>query len=376
MNGYQQGFRSVASLGFGGQESASKPPQAICKPLATIQVEERMKKNLIQIAVLICLSITGCSKLELDSERKKVYDEVAEQVISETLQNVEVGTSSFVESEEGVQIWYEHLDAKTDSVKGTVLLIGGITETAIAWEDYTYQPLLEAGFNVIRFDNREVGRSTWTQNKTYDLSDMANDALAILNDFNVDSVHIVGRSMGGMIAQEFALMYPEKVKSLSLIYTTGFTFDESLPFPDKDFENKVEAAYYTYSGSDIESQIKLALAVNDALNVNPLSQEDLLNSARLVRFEIEKRKGYNDDAFENQEKAIKSSGPRWDRLNQLILPVLIIHGEKDPIAQIPHGKKLATHIPHAKTVWAENYGHHMTIDFSEIIVTEIIDLIE
>jgi pimeloyl-ACP methyl ester carboxylesterase len=335
-----------------------------------------MKIKMTKITLLICLSLIGCSKLELDSERKKIYDDVSNQVLNEALKNVEIGTSSFVETEDGIQIWYEHFDAVTDSVKGTILLIGGITETAIAWEDYTYQPLLEAGFNVIRFDNREVGRSTWTQNKTYDLSDMARDALAILNDLHIDSVHMVGRSMGGMIAQEFAFMYPEKVKSLTLIYTTGYTFDESLPFPDKEFEKKVGAAYYTYNGSDIKSEIKLALAITDALNVNPLSHEDLLNSASLVRFEIEKRRGYNDDAFVNQEKAIKASGPRWDRLNKLIMPVLIIHGEKDPIAQIPHGKKLATHIPHAKTVWAENYGHHMTIDFSEIIVTEIIDLIE
>ncbi len=320
--------------------------------------------------------LIGCSTLELDSSRKKIYDEVTEQVISEPIQNVEVGISSFVESEDGVQIWYEHFDAETDSVNGTILLIGGITETAIAWEDYTYQPLLKAGFNVIRFDNREVGRSTWTQNINYDLSDMADDALAILNQLNIDSVHIVGRSMGGMIAQEFALIYPEKVKSLSLIYTTGHTFDKTLPQPYKDFEQKVEAAYYTYSGSKIESEIKLALAVTDALNVNPLSQEDLLKSARLVRFEIEKRKGYNDDAFKKQEKAIKESGARWNRLSQLNMPVLIIHGVKDPIAQIPHGKKLADYIPHAKTIWAEDYGHHMTINFSKIIVSEIIELIK
>ncbi|MFK8057362.1 MAG: alpha/beta fold hydrolase [Saprospiraceae bacterium] len=327
----------------------------------------------LSTVIFLFLSLLGCKSL--DPKRMKVYNEITSQVMRETLPNLEVGQSAVANSGE-IKIWYELIETSEESAKGTVLLIEGLAGTAMGWGDYSYQPFLTAGLNVIRMDNREVGRSTWTKDLGYDLLDMAEDVLAVINDANLDAVHLVGQSMGGMIAQEFALNYPEKVSTLSLIYTSANIDDESIPGPSKAFINDIIAAYSTYRKDDITSQIKLELASMDASNAGPLARPDLLFIAQRTRYEIERRRGKNKQATDVQQMAITKSGSRKDRLHQLKIPTLIIHGEKDPLIPIEHGKELARLIPHAKTVWAEEYGHNIPTGFSEVITKEIIRLIE
>jgi len=114
----------------------------------------------------------------------------------------------------------------------------------------------------------------------------------------------------------------------------------------------------------------------DASNVKPLTREDLLFIAQRTGYEIEKRKGKNEKAFEIQERAIEQSGSRYDRLSEIKMPTLIVHGKKDPLIHIEHGKKLASFIPQAKTVWVENYGHNLPKGFSKTITKELIDMIQ
>jgi len=332
-------------------------------------------KTMTRTITILALLFSLFSCKTLDEERMKVYDEITSQVLSEPIQNLEIGKSNTVKSN-GVSIWYELIETKKDSVGGTVLFIEGLEGTATGWGDYTYQPILNEGYNVIRFDNREVGRSTWTKEIDYDLSDMAKDVLAIINDLNLDSVHIVGQSMGGMIAQEFALNYPDKVKTLTLIYTSGSINDNALPGPSDDYINTIIAAYTEYGGDDLASKIKLELASMDASNAVPLEREDLLFVANRTRYEYENRKGKNPEASDIQLRAINNSGSRYDRLSQLKMPVLIIHGEKDPLINIAHGKKIASLIPHTKNVWVENYGHYIPKGFSKIITDELIEMIK
>ena len=179
-----------------------------------------------------------------------------------------------------------------------------------------------------------------------------------------------------MIAQEFALNYPDKVKTLTLIYTSGSINDNALPGPSDDFINTIIAAYTEYGGDDLASKIKLELASMDASNAVPLEREDLLFVANRTRYEYENRKGKNPEDSDIQLRAINNSGSRYDRLSQLKMPVLIIHGEKDPLINIAHGKKIASLIPHTKTVWVENYGHYIPKGFSKIITDELIEMIK
>lgn len=311
----------------------------------------------------------------LDSKRMKIYEEITREVLNHPLPNLEMGKAGMATSD-NIKIWYELIKSPKGSANGTVIFIEGLEGTAMGWGAYTYQPVLEAGYNVIRMDNRDVGRSTWTKKLDYDLSDMAKDVLAVVNDLNLDSVHLVGQSMGGMIAQEFVLNYPEIVKTLTLVYTSGNINDKSLPGPSEDFIDTIIAANIEYYKDDLASKIKLELATMDASNAVPLEREDLLFVAQRTRYEIEKRKGKNKHASDIQQKAINKSGSRYDRLSEIKVPTLIIHGENDPLINIEHGKKLASFIPHAKTVWVENYGHNLPKGFSKIMITELLDLLK
>ena len=335
-----------------------------------------MKKSISIIYLLLVFALLGCnqSKYALDENRMAVYDEIADQVLSETLQNLEIGKSNFVKSD-GLDIWYEFIESNADEVRGTVVLIEGVGSSAMGWPDYFYQPILDNGYNVIRFDNREVGRSSWTKGMDYDLSDMAKDILMVIDQVGLDSVHILGQSMGGMIAQEFALNYPARVQTLTLVYTSAHYEDKALPEPTNDLWRKLMAVFRAYYKDDIASKIKLELALSDVLSVIPLEQEDLLFVAKRVRYEYKIRKGVNPKALDDQGKAVSKSGSRYERLNQLSMPTLIIHGEKDPLIDIEHGKKLATLIPFANTLWVPECGHHLTKGFSEIILEELIEMI-
>jgi pimeloyl-ACP methyl ester carboxylesterase len=99
---------------------------------------------------------------------------------------------------------------------------------------------------------------------------MAKDVLAIVDYFGLGPVHIVGQALGGMIAQEFALDYPNRLQTLTLIYTSGNSNDETLPDPSDDFTNKFYVALLEYGENDSASQVKLELAISDVLNVASL----------------------------------------------------------------------------------------------------------
>lgn len=327
----------------------------------------------ILILYIFSITLVGCKSL--DPNRVRVYEEVTNQVLKDTLPNLEIGIAG-ISNSNTIQIWYELIKTPLDSVKGTVIFIEGLEGTAMGWGAYTYQPLLDAGYNVIRLDNRDVGRSTWTQNIDYNLSDMAHDVLTVMNDLSVDAVHLVGQSMGGMIAQEFALTYPEKVLTLTLIYSSGDINDKALKSTSKDFIKAVIAANKEFKEKDVASKIKLELAIMDASNGVLLTQEDLLFVAKRSRFEIEQRKGKNNNAFKTQQKAIMLSGSRYERLTEIKMPTLIVHGEKDPLINIEHGKKLAQYIPHAKTLWVNDYGHNLPIGFSKIVMDKLLEMMK
>src|SRR5690606_9504416 len=117
--------------------------------------------------------------------------------------------------------------------KGTVLLINGGGGDALEWPPKFIQALVGAGYGVIRYDNRGVGMSdritNWDHKNPYTTRDMAGDALAVIEALNIGEVHVIGHSMGGIIAQELAIHNPEKVLSLTLMSTSGYVGDPDIP---------------------------------------------------------------------------------------------------------------------------------------------------
>jgi pimeloyl-ACP methyl ester carboxylesterase len=328
----------------------------------------------LSILIILAVVVTACKSL-IDASRVETYDEIITEVLNELLPNLEIGKTGKV-NVNGIEIWYELIPTSQEKPKGTIVLVEGLTATAIRWGSFFYEPLLAEGFNVLRFDNRDVGNSTWISEADYSLSDMADDLLGLVNELNIDTIHLVGQSMGGMIAQEFVLNYPERVKTLTLIYTSGDINDKELPKVSDHFMKVATEAYFKFDSDKITDKIKLELAIVEAGNGSSLARKDLKFIAQCVRYEEEKRNGQNKMASENQENAMNKSGSRYDRLNQIDIPTLIIHGENDRLINIEHGKKLAGFIPHSKTIWVEGYGHNTSIDFSKIITDNLIELID
>ena len=140
----------------------------------------------------------------------------------------------------GVELWWEDFG---DPSKPTILLIVGAIAPALEWTPEFYEPLVDAGYHVVRFDNRDIGLSTWIdyEKAPYDLNDMATDTVSLMRELGIHHAHVIGGSMGGMIAQLVALDYPEHVQSLTPIMSTPGYGDADLPGMTKDVAAAAEA---------------------------------------------------------------------------------------------------------------------------------------
>ncbi len=122
-----------------------------------------------------------------------------------------------------------------ESNSPAILLIAGATVSMLYWDTEFCQRLAEKGFFVIRYDNRDVGKSTFYEQGTtpYDIVNLTDDAISILDDYKLDKVHLVGMSLGGLISQIAAIKYPNRVKSITLI-STGSWGDGDPTIPEMD----------------------------------------------------------------------------------------------------------------------------------------------
>lgn len=273
----------------------------------------------------------------------------------------------------GVRIWYE---SHGDPTQETILLIMGHSCSALVWQPHFYQPLVEAGYHVIRYDNRGVGLSdwlpNWEQNK-YNLEDMARDAMAILDDLGVAKAHIVGASMGGMIAQRIALSHTERVLSLTSIMSTGFFFDPGVKQYNLKLAFIIGRLYLRYGFQRSEkSFMALRIGIREALSGPVESDRDLLETCRETLFEFRNRNGFNVETKTQHGYAIKKSGSRLEELGKIQVPTVVIHGDKDPLIMSEHAEKYAPLIPDAEFVMLEGMGH----TFPKVYMPQIFEAME
>lgn len=134
-------------------------------------------------------------------------------------------------------------DAFGEPKDPTVLLIIGMDEQCTGWLPYIYEPIVEAGFHVIRFDNRDCGLSEWIEDwdesQPYSLEDMAQDAVGLLDALGIQEAHIVGASMGGMTAQRIAISHPHRTRTLTSIASSAFPLD-----PDPEVQPSIDVARF------------------------------------------------------------------------------------------------------------------------------------
>jgi pimeloyl-ACP methyl ester carboxylesterase len=322
------------------------------------------------LAVLLLYWLASGPKLPPETDR------VIDRVLFRELPKLTTGQTGYATSA-GLKIWYECI-SPAGPAKGSVLLVMAQGGDAFMWPLSFVRAFAEAGYRVIRYDHRGTGLSDWVEawdrKQPYILADMARDAAAVLDALQIDTAHVVGLSMGGMIAQELAARFPERVASLTLMMTSGYIGDPDRPgLTTRYFLSALVTGLpllrYRLAGGErnlIKERIaKMALQV-------PGAELDLQELAEMVLYDLRKRRGINVRAAYQHHAAITIAGSRYEKLQSLDVPALIIHGTADPLIPIEHGKKLAALIPNARVLWLDGAGHGFPLPNMRAVTQQII----
>jgi pimeloyl-ACP methyl ester carboxylesterase len=269
-------------------------------------------------------------------------------------------------------IYYE---TEGDPAGSPLLLVVGLGAQLTWWPPGLRSALADRGFFVICFDNRDAGLSTWlddlgpvdllavldgTAPPPYLLADMAADAVAVLNALDLPSAHVLGASMGGMIAQAIAIEHPDRVRSLtSAMSSTG---DPGAGQPRADITDMLLSPRPADKAANVAQSVALARATS--------SPAFGFNEARTrARMSAEYDRGNHPEGAGRQLAAILMSGDRTAALGSLSMPVLVIHGDADPMIDISGGRATAAAVPGARLWVIPGMGH----DLPEVLFSAIAD---
>ncbi|MGD9397452.1 MAG: alpha/beta hydrolase [Candidatus Thorarchaeota archaeon] len=260
-----------------------------------------------------------------------------------------------------------------------LLLIMGLGGQMIRWDEAFCKAIAAQGRWVIRFDNRDVGRSTkfdeagvpdvmaLVQGKPvdtpYKLKDMADDAVGLLDSLGIKEADIVGVSMGGMIAQTMAIHYPERVRTLTSIMSS--TGNPDLPQPKPEAMAVLLAPPVSNRDEYINNSLESSRVLHGPKY--PLD-EDYVRRWAGVQYD----RCYNPQGFSRQLGAILTSGSRNKELENVKIPTLVIHGDVDPLVPVEGGKDTAKSIPDAKLVIIEGMGHSFPTEVVQQILQELL----
>jgi pimeloyl-ACP methyl ester carboxylesterase len=243
-----------------------------------------------------------------------------------------------------------------------VLLIMGAMCSMVYWDEEFCQQLADTGRYVIRYDNRDVGRSSTYEpgSSHYTVVDMADDAVGVLEAYHIDEAHIVGMSLGGMIAQIMALRHPQRVLSITMIASGIFGSDDNNrnlpPMDEKILAYHANGA--TLNWSDKES-VADYLVAGSALLCGSKHKFDEKRAYKQVEKEINRANNLlsmfnhaflkGDDSYEGKLKGIN-------------VPALVIHGTEDTVLPYEHALALVNEIPNALLLSLEGSGHEIHFD--------------
>lgn len=336
-----------------------------------------VKKILLTIGLVIVLGVAGLAIYIHESGPllPSNTDEVISQVLESELPEIVRGKTGYAKSGD-INIWYESIEPD-DTAKGTIILLTGIASDAVAWPPKFLDALVAAGYRVIRYDHRGTGMSDWIENwdsnNPYSLDDMANDGIAVLDALGIEKAHVIGVSMGGMVAQRMTINHPDRVLSLTSIMSSGNMVDPNLPPISTDIAQELLKVSVKYGLIKSErNSIKLHIASRVILMGDASYALDIKTISEQVLYNLRKRKGYNSQASPQHQAAVLASGSRYDKLQTIDTPALIIHGKSDPFIPIEHGIKCADLIPNADTLWIEGMGHDLPDTYVDVIVEKII----
>ena len=305
-----------------------------------------------------------------------------------------------------IRIWYEEFGISSND---TILLIMGANANCKQWDQEFIDKLVSHNFHVIRFDNRDVGKSTWigkepiynkflkilpsfvlklivnsifglavddkgkfkfkqSTSVKYNLLDMANDAVSLMDTLNIQKAHIIGASMGGMITQIIALEYPEKVLSITPIMTSPGIQNESLSGPTKELLEAMKNSFvFNLKGRIEDGVVEIYRQLTGSRF--PFNENQFREKLKPV---IE----HGNNPYALHGAAIGASPDRSNRLNEINVPTLVIHGTEDAILPLDHGIALAEGIKDSKRYIMDGVGHEIPEELLPEIINEIVNNIK
>ena len=286
----------------------------------------------------------------------------------------------------GIDIWWEDFG---DSKNPTVLFIMGAFTNSQAWPKSLINLLVQNNYHVVRFDNRDSGKSTWfgkrnffenllkffpnfllkyliryvvrsnykkspdpeTVKSPYDLNDMANDSMALIKYLKIEKAHLVGASMGGLIAQTIALNSPEIVSSLTLMITSPGIRDERLSKPDPIFlDGMTESALMMIKNNQKQAMLKTFKAsIGSRFSYGDEEIEELFNTVN----------DHVTNTYAFHSKAIEKTPSYLDKLKDIKIPTLKINGSEDPLIPIDHAYALSEGITESELYVMTGVGHEL-----------------
>ena len=281
-------------------------------------------------------------------------------------QNVPHSDPARVEAN-GIEIVY---DTFGEPSAPPMLLVMGLGGQMIAWDEEFCAALAAQGYWVIRFDNRDVGLSTKFDQAgvpdvlammqaqeqgeaiqpPYTLRDMADDVVGLLDTLEIESAHVVGISMGGMIAQTMAIHHPDRLRTLTSIMSS--TGNPDLPPPRPE----AVAILVTPAPTDREGYVESAVKTWRVLDGPGFPFDEERTRERAGRaFD----RGLSPEGTMRQLAAIMASGSRKEALQSVAVPTLVIHGDADPLVPVECGIDTANSVPGAELLIIEGMGHSL-----------------
>jgi pimeloyl-ACP methyl ester carboxylesterase len=281
----------------------------------------------------------------------------------------------------GIDIEYESFGLERDPL---ILLIMGFGAQLIHWPEALCQGLADIGFRVVRFDNRDVGKSSHLASLAapdsravlaevmagkrpdvpYSLDDMADDAVGLMDALGVDRAHVVGASMGGMIAQLVAINHPDRTKSLvSIMSTTG---RRDLPSGNRE---TLSVLFSPPKSSSRDDLIDASILVQKALSSPgfPVSEAEM----RAMAERRTDRAPFDPAGLARQSAALIIAPPRNALLRQVRCPTLVMHGADDPVIPAVAAKDTAESIPGAELIIVPGMGHDFAMGLVPVYLKHI-----
>jgi pimeloyl-ACP methyl ester carboxylesterase len=247
-----------------------------------------------------------------------------------------------------------------------VLLLMGLGTQMLGWPDGFCEALTARGVHVVRFDNRDIGLSSHlteapapdidaifrgdTSSASYTLTNMAGDTIGLLDALGLDSAHLVGASMGGMIAQTAAIEHPGRVRSLTSIMST--TGDPSVGQSTREAMAALLSAPAATRDAAIDRTVSILRVIGSP--GFELDEQDIRWRTGLA-FD----RAHDPVGVTRQLAGIAASGDRTVALRSLAVPTLVLHGEDDPLVNVSGGRATARAIPGAELVVFDGMGHHL-----------------